>query len=100
MKMSFAFFKKGDMRFISHLDLMRLFQRAFRRADLGVVVTKGFNPHPKFSIGRALKLGLESEAEEAVLYLQKAIAPEEFRERLNNQLPEGIKIRYAKADTD
>ena len=52
------------MRFISHLDLMRLFQRALRRVGLSVEITKGFSPHLKISIVRALKLGLESDNEE------------------------------------
>lgn len=50
------------MKYISHLDLMRLFTRAMRRADLPLKMTEGFNPHPKFSIQRALKLGLRAKA--------------------------------------
>ena len=81
------------MRFISHLDLMRLFSRAFRRAELPLKITEGFNPHPKFSIKRALKLGLESDNEEATVTLTALVRPEEFRQRLQEQLPEGIQIR-------
>jgi radical SAM-linked protein len=88
------------MRFISHLDLMRLLQRALRRAGLAVAMTKGFNPHPKISMPRALKLGLESENEEALFYLDAAVTAGEFKEKLNQQLPEGIKIKDAKTDTD
>lgn len=83
------------MRFISHLDLMRLFMRAIRRAQLPVKITEGFNPHPKFSIKKALKLGLESDNEEANLLLREKISPEDFKERLQKQLPVGIKIRQA-----
>jgi radical SAM-linked protein len=92
-KLCFVFSKKGTMRFISHLDLMRLFMRAFRRADLPIKITEGFNP--KFSIKRALKLGLESESEEAVVVLKEWVEPEEFRERLQRQLPQGIEIKRA-----
>lgn len=81
------------MKYISHLDLMRLFMRALRRADLPIKMTEGFNPHPKISIKRALKLGVESDNEEAALILKEFIRPEEFRERLQQQLPEGIKIK-------
>ena len=80
------------MKFISHLDLMRLFMRALRRADLPVKITEGFNPHPKLSIKRALKLGVESENEEASVVLKESVEPQEFRERLQEQLPKGIKI--------
>lgn len=84
------------MRFISHLDLMRLFMRALRRADLPLKITQGFNPHPKLSIRRALKLGLESENEEAGVVLKEFVKAEEFKERLQKQLPEGIEIKTVK----
>lgn len=81
------------MRYISHLDLMRLFMRAFRRADLPLKMTEGFSPHPKFSIKRALKLGVESDNEEAALALKEPIDSEGFRNRLQKQLPSGIEIK-------
>lgn len=92
-KISFIFTKKGLMRYISHLDLMRLFMRAFRRADLPLKMTEGFSPHPKFSIKRALKLGIESDNEEAALALKEPIDLEGFRNRLQKQLPSGIEIK-------
>ncbi|MBU4346533.1 MAG: TIGR03936 family radical SAM-associated protein [Candidatus Omnitrophica bacterium] len=92
-KMNFVFAKKGTMRFISHLDLMRLFMRALRRADFPLKITQGFNPHPKLSIKRALKLGVESDNEEAAIVLKEQISPEEFKQRLQRQLPEGIFIK-------
>ena len=95
-KMEIIFTKTKLMRFISHLDLIRLFNRASRRADLPIVFTSGFNPHPKLSIKRALKLGLTSESEEAVFYLGDKMSPEEFKGRLQRQLPDGIEIRDAR----
>ncbi|MCM8800980.1 MAG: TIGR03936 family radical SAM-associated protein [Candidatus Omnitrophica bacterium] len=92
-KVVFTFTKKGLLRYISHLDLMRLFMRAMRRADLPFKITEGFSPHPKLSIRRALKLGLESEHEEAVVVLKEFISPQDFRERLQKQLPAGIIIK-------
>jgi radical SAM-linked protein len=97
-KISVTFSKKGDMRFISHLDLMRLFQRSLRRAALPITITKGFNPHPKISMGQALRLGAESSNEEAIFYLDENIDLEEFKTRFNEQLPEGIRIQDAKAN--
>jgi radical SAM-linked protein len=97
-KISFKFSKKGAMKYISHLDLMRLFMRAMRRADLPLKMTEGFSPHPKFSIKRALKLGLESENEEASVALKEPINPEDFKERLQKQLPEGIIIKDAQGN--
>lgn len=94
--MEVKFAKKKKMRFISHLDLMRLFSRALRRTDLPIVLTQGFNPHPKISIKRALKLGLVSENEEASFYFSRRVKPDEFKQRFQKQLPEGIEIKEAK----
>ncbi len=93
MKLEVNFEKKGDARFMSHLDLVRLFQRASRRANLPVEITKGFSPHLKISITKALKLGVESDHEEAVFYMEKAIQPADFIRSINGKLPDGVKIR-------
>jgi radical SAM-linked protein len=99
-KVNFTFSKKGLMKYISHLDLMRLFMRAFRRADLPIKFTEGFSPHPKLSIKRAIKLGIESDNEEASIVLVEQVNPGEFKERLQKQLPEGIEIKNVKRDSD
>jgi radical SAM-linked protein len=96
MKLCAIFSKTGDGRFISHLDLVRLFQRASRRADMPVTVSKGFNPHLKISISKALKLGIESVNEEAVFQLDKAVNPEDFVAAMNAKLPDNIKFLEAK----
>ena len=83
------------MRFISHLDLMRLFQRALRRADLPVTITQGFSPHLKISIKRALKLGAQSLDESLTVHVSKSVEPALFIELLNKNLPEGVKIAKA-----
>lgn len=88
-----VFSKKGGMKFISHLDLVRLFQRAARRAQISLVISQGFSPRPKISFKRALKLGVESEAEEATFHTKGFISKEDFGKRLQAQLPEGITIR-------
>lgn len=91
-KIKTVFSKTGDLRFISHLDLMRLFQRASRRAKLPVTVTKGFSPHLKISVTRALKLGSESLAEEATFQMDERVGPEKFSAAMNENLPCGVKI--------
>jgi radical SAM-linked protein len=97
-KLSFVFTKKGAMKYIGHLDLMRLITRAMRRADLPLKMTEGFSPHPKLSLKRALKLGVESEAEEASIVLKVPVTQEEFMDKLNYCLPEGIKVTDVKRD--
>lgn len=94
IKIRFA--KKGFMRFISHLDLMRLFQRAARRAAIPVSITEGFSPHPRISVQPALKLGKESDSLEAVFKLDGWMGPEDFKKDLENMLPEGIEISEVK----
>ena len=93
-KLSFVFSKKGYMKYIGHLDLMRLFMRSLRRADLPLKMSEGFTPRPKLSFKRALKLGLESENEEASIVLRIPVDPQDFINRLQKQLPEGIEITH------
>jgi len=92
---SFIFSKARLMRYISHLDLLRLLMRAARRASIPLYFTKGFNPHPKLRIKRALKLGLESEHEDAQLVLTKKIFGRYFVYLMNKQLPSGVRIKKA-----
>ncbi len=86
------------MRYISHLDLMRLFHRALRRAGLPVVITKGFSPRIKMSVMKALKLGVESENEEAVFYMKENLAPQKFMDAINIELPDGVRVTSAGED--
>jgi len=62
-------------------------------------MTEGFSPHPKLSFKRALKLGVESECEEARVILREFIEPEAFQERLQQQLPEGITIKQINTES-
>ena len=89
-----ALFEKLDnARFISHLDLMRLFQRAFKRAGLPLTHTQGFNPRPSVSIALPLSLGAESHCELLDFELESTVAPEDIRDRLNAALIDGIRVR-------
>ena len=84
--------KEDEMIFISHLDLQRLLQRAFRRAKINLSYSEGFNPHPKMSYGNALALGVESQGEYVDIEIEDDIEVKEFLERINQQLPDGIKF--------
>lgn len=86
------FNKEGDMIYISHLDLQQLLQRAFRRADIGLVHSQGFNPHPKISYGNALALGTESQGEYVDVEIEPNLSTEEYLTAMNEQLPKGIKF--------
>ena len=87
------FEKLGNARFISHLDLMRLFQRAFKRAGLPLTHTQGFNPRPSVSIALPLSLGVESRCELLDFELETdAFSNEEICTRLNQALVEGVRV--------
>ena len=87
------FQKKGNAIYISHLDLMRLFQRAFKRAGLPLTHTQGFNPRPSVSIALPLSLGTESYCELLDFDLEgENISCDEIARRLNDGLVEGIQV--------
>ncbi|MEG4846710.1 TIGR03960 family B12-binding radical SAM protein [Microcoleus sp. F10-C6] len=86
------FGKVGDMALVGHLDLIRLFDRVVRRADLPISFTGGFHPNPRISLANALPLGVTSTGEIADFELTEPIDVESFREKLAAKLPENIPI--------
>lgn len=87
------FEKRGMAVYISHLDLMRLFQRSFKRAGLSLTHTKGFNPRPSVSIALPLSLGVESACELLDFELEgEQVSCQEIKDRLNQNLTEGVRI--------
>lgn len=93
----FEFKKTGELRFVGHLDLQHLLNRAARRARIYVAYSEGFNPSPKLSLALSLALYSEGLAEVGETELSEAIAPEDFVRRLNAQLPEDVQILRARA---
>ena len=87
------FEKTGSAVWMSHLDLMRLFQRAFKRAELPLTHTQGFNPRPSVSIALPLSLGAESHCELLDFDLESPVPLEDIRNRLNAALIDGIRVR-------
>lgn len=92
------FEKKEYARYLSHLDLIRIFERAFRRAGISIAYSEGFNPHPKFSFGPALSLGHASDAE----YFDVSVIGHKtsgFETLLNRSLPQGMSVIQVKEVT-
>lgn len=85
--------KDGPARYLSHLDLVRAFEQAARRAGLPLAHTQGFNPHPKMSFAAPLPVGVAGEAEFADIELTHPVGPLELAEKLNKSLSEGLKVR-------
>ena len=99
MRIRIRYTKHGKVRFTSHRDVARIFQRVLRRAGLPVTYSQGFSPRPKIAFGLALSTGHESEAE----YLDIDLDPEridglemgDLPARLSNELPEGMAVTAA-----
>ncbi|HWQ30533.1 MAG TPA: TIGR03936 family radical SAM-associated protein, partial [Negativicutes bacterium] len=92
MNTRLKFTKGNEVKYISHLDLMRVFQRAIRRSEVPIAYSAGFNPHQEISFGAPLSLGVTSNAEYVDLKLSSEMAVQEIKERLNGSLPDGIRI--------
>ena len=103
MKVRLRFTKHGKVRFTSHRDLARMWERALRRAGLAVAYSQGFSPRPKLHFGLALPTGAESEAEYLDIDLEVGpggaptvdIDPASLPARLTPCLPEGIDVEAA-----
>src|SRR5918912_3427909 len=95
-KLRIRFRKGGDLRLISHHDLMRCFERMLRRAALPFHSTAGFNPKPRLVFALPLPLGVVGCQEVAELELDAVLPPEEVCARLARQAPPGLEILTAR----
>ncbi len=94
-ELRFRFEKRGRAAYLSHLDVMRTFQRAFIRAGIRLRHSEGFNPHPKMSIALPLQLGCESVCEVLDASLLEDEGDRDLLAALNAALPEGIRVLRA-----
>ncbi len=92
MKVIIKYKKIDRLKFISHLDTIRLLQRAVRRAEIKILYSKGYNPHPKFSFAMPLSLGLETYGDYIEIELENSENPNTIKERLNKVLPEYFQV--------
>ena len=89
-------FSRGqEVKFISHLDIMRLWHRALIRAGISLAYSEGFNPHPRMSLAAPLAVGVTSEAELMDITLTRFVSPHFFTSAVGQQLPPGIEILQA-----
>src|ERR1043165_1051656 len=84
--------KRGPMRFTSHRDFARAFERALLRANVPIAYSQGFSPHPKISYASAAPTGAASEAEYLEIGLQAPIDPVDLRDRLDAALSPGLDV--------
>lgn len=92
MKIRIKFSKRGVMKFIGHLDIMRYFQKAIRRAEIDIVYTEGFSPHMVMSFASPLGVGLTSDGEYFDIEIHGSISSREAIDRLNEVMVDGMKI--------
>ncbi len=90
-----TFGRQGAVKFISHLDLTRMWQRIFRRADIHLAYSEGATPRPRFSLAVPLAVGVTSQAELMDVFLRRRLSPFFFLKKITQQLPEGITVSEA-----
>jgi len=91
-----VWFRKGErLRYISHLDVLRAWERSLRRAELPLSYSQGFTPHPKLAFGSPLPMGFASEAEVMDVTLDERVEVQDFIERLTDQTTEDMCVTRA-----
>ncbi|HWI54738.1 MAG TPA: TIGR03936 family radical SAM-associated protein [Desulfobacteria bacterium] len=94
-------FAKGDqVRFLSHLDLMKTIERVIRRAEIPIAFSEGFNPHPKMNFASALAVGVTSDSEYMDIELREETELGDILRRLSKALPPGIEIKQGRIVAD
>lgn len=92
VKILIKFTKNNRMKFLSHLEILRLMERACRRADIPLCFSQGFNPHPKIEFAAPLSVGVSSDAEYMAIEIGEKMNLDILKELVNDALPTGIKI--------
>lgn len=91
----FRFSRGEGLKYIAHLDVLRLFERSIKRAKLPVAYTQGFNPRQKMVFGLPMSIGLTSDSEYADIELTEDMEPDVFIETINKCLPDGMRVDKA-----
>jgi radical SAM-linked protein len=91
-RLRLKFGRGEDLKFLSHLDLMRLWERALRRAGLPLAYSEGFTPHPQIALAAPLLVGVTSDAELMDVSLSRWVSPQSFLAQIEKQLPRGIAL--------
>ena len=88
-----TFSRHDPLKYISHLDMMRLWERVLRRAQIPIAYSEGFAPRPKISLAAPLPFGVTSDAELMDVHLRQAISPHLFMKQVSHILPPGLDIK-------
>lgn len=96
MLIRFSYSVTGPVKFLSHLDLLKYFCKAVKRAEIPIAYSEGFNPHPKIAFGPPRGVAIAGLNEYCDMKLKKEMSAEDFIKKFNNALPKGIKINGAR----
>lgn len=96
-RIRFRYARGNELRYLSHLDMLRLFQRAMRRAGLPLLYTRGYSPRPRLSLAAPLPVGVTASKEYGEIYLEGPLSPVSFCRRLGGQLSKGLTVTGAVA---
>ncbi len=96
MLMRFSYCVQGPVKFLSHLDLLKLFGKAVKRAGVPIAYSEGFNPHPKITFGPPRGVAIAGLEEYCDMKLKEEMQPEDFIQAFNAALPKGIAVKEAK----
>jgi len=92
-RLRLTFSRDERLKYISHLDLMRLWHRALRRAGIPLAYSQGFSPQPRLSLAAPLALGITSDSELMDIYLERRVSPHFLIKTVSEQLPPGIEVK-------
>ncbi|MDD5287707.1 MAG: TIGR03936 family radical SAM-associated protein [Dehalococcoidales bacterium] len=95
LRLRVRFCRGEELKFISHLDIIRLWVRALRRARIPLEYSEGFSPHPRISLAVPLSVGVTADSELMDIFIGKAVSPHWFMDTVNRQLPDGLKVLEA-----
>lgn len=87
-----TFSRGDDMKYVTHLDMMRFWERALRRAEIPVFYSEGFSPHPQIALAAPLAVGTTSECELLDVFLEQRITPRAFSDAVAPQLPPAVRV--------
>jgi radical SAM-linked protein len=91
-RLRLTFTRGEELKYISHLDLMRLWQRVLRRAEIPLAYSQGFSPHPRLSLAAPLAIGVTSTGELMDVFLEHRVSPHFFIKAVSQQLPRGSDV--------
>jgi radical SAM-linked protein len=94
-RLRITFCRGDEVKYISHLDVMRLWERVLRRAGIAVSYSQGYSPHPKISIAAPLPIGVTSDGELMDITMRRRVSPYHFSKVVAEQLPQGISLSRA-----